>query len=237
VFDIPTGTVPNGMPFSPDGRYLAVCGEFWVTVIDTLNKANPTRTIKFDDWVKSCTISPDGSTLACAETTGLTHFLSLETLQPVREPFVTDTELPDDIQYIPGTNHLAVVGLENRLRIWDVTTASIISESERYPTFFATVRVSPDGQRIGVGSIDGKFRIFRAEDCAELMSFEIPNSYPYADFSPDGQSLVVSAGDQPFVAHGSGQDELKRLSIAALLEAAQCQGVSNIRKLKERSDD
>ena len=185
-----------------------------MTVIDTVK--NSRRQIQFESWVKTVDFSPDGKTLACAESDGNTHFLDVTTLEPVREPFVIDSELPESIGYIPGTNHLAVVGFENRLQVFDVTSGQLIRQSDPYPTFLATLRVSPDGSRIGVGAMDGKFRFFRTEDCEELISFDVPTTFCYSDFSPDGQSIVVSTGGDSFVVRGTGAKQLRMLSVAEL---------------------
>jgi WD40 repeat protein len=170
--------------------------------------------------VKSCAFSPDGKSLACAGTDDKTYFLDVETLKPTREPFVTDATYTDCIAYLPGTNHLAVVGFDHELKIFDVESGELLRKSERYPSFFATVRVSADGSRIGVGAMDGKFRVFRAEDCQELINFEIPRHYCYCDFSSDGQSLAIAAGGDAFVVRGTGADELSKLSVTELKDIA-----------------
>ncbi|MCA9184492.1 MAG: hypothetical protein KDA99_02695, partial [Planctomycetales bacterium] len=223
--DLPQSVMSVSMPFSPDGRYLAVCGYTWLSVIDTTDGTY--RQKQFSDWVKTAAFSPDGKTLACAEISGPTYFFDVETLEEVRDPIVTDVELPDCLQYIPGTRKLAVVGLENRLRIWDTETGQIVSESDKYPAFFATLRVSPDGKRIAVCQPDGKIRLFRSEDLKELLTFDATPGYFYFDFSPDGNSLLVSGMMQPRVYHSVARKKLEHLSVEELRDVT-CQTMSNI---------
>jgi hypothetical protein len=215
-YDVQGGVYCLGIRFSPDGRYVAVSSPVSVTLIDTVEGSQ--RKIQFESWVKTFDFSPDGKTLACAESDGNAHFLDVTTLEPVREPFVIDSELPESIGYIPGTNQLSVVGFEKTLQVFDVTSGQLIRQSDRYPTFLATLRVSPDGSRIGVGAVDGKFRFFRTEDCEELISFDVPTTFCFSDFSPDGQSIVISSGVDSFVVRGTGAKQLQTLSVAELLD-------------------
>ena len=225
--EIPNEVIAVNLPFSSDGRLLAVPGREWTTVIDVHQETK--RTVKFRDWVKTCDFSPDNRSLICALITGETHTLDATTLKPVRRPFITDQIFAHCIDFVPRTNLLAVVGFQNRLQLFDAGTGDLVRSSERYPGFLGSVRVSPDGSRIGVGARDGKFRLFRTEDCEELISFDVPPYYCYCDFSPDGNSVVVSAGRDTFVFHGTDRDELEHLSISQLRDIA-CQHVGQWKK-------
>ena len=83
-----------------------------------------------------------------------------------------------------------------------------------------TVTPSADGERLAVGCANGKFRVFRTEDCQELIQFDIPHGvFCFGDFSPNGQSLAIAAQRDAYVVHGPEMDKLKRLSVAELEEA------------------
>ena len=212
--------IATRVPISPNGRFLAVPTRGKVVLFDLVNKS---RRVLEIGWAKCVAFSPDSQTLAVPSSEdGTTHFIDVETLQPVREPLKADTFV-DSLDYLPN-GHLAVVGFDKRLKIWDTATGELVNQSAEHTTYLATLSVSPDGKRIATGSIDGKVRLFETESCQEVFSVNVPQTYPYCDFSTDGESLSIGAGDA-LILQGKGKESLGHLDVTKLTEIG-CMNVS-----------
>ena len=57
------------------------------------------------------------------------------------EPLKADTFV-DSLDYLPN-GHLAVVGFDKRLKIWDTATGELVNQSAEHTTYLATLSVSP----------------------------------------------------------------------------------------------
>ena len=205
-YSIEGGIYTADFSFSPNGRYAALANPNGAVLIDRENQESPVRYIPLKHGSKTTCFSDDSRVLVCAERNGKTHFWDVESLQPTRESFVTDSVLPDCVCWIPNTRLLAVCGFEHKLKIFDVDSGILVSESKKYPYFFTNITASPDGKRIGAGSMEGHYHILRAEDCAELLTVPIEKHYPRARFSPNGESLVIANGVEVLIVRGRRGD-------------------------------
>lgn len=91
--------------------------------------------------------------------------------------------------------------------------------------YLATVRFSPDGQRLVTGAMDGKVRIWHVASGEELLSLDVPQGrYPKCQFSEKGDSLLVGCGAVAEVFQAPQRDDLRMLTRAQLDEIA-CRNV------------
>lgn len=204
---------------SSDGRYFVSANDRQVALVDLTNRNAPVRYLPFDDGARATTFSPDSRTLVCGESNGWIHCLDTRTLKPAREPFFIDDAFPYSMDWIPNTRWIVIVGFDRNIKIVDVDAGKVVRESSRYPCFLNQVKVSSDGQRIGVADMGGKYRLLRTEDLAELLSFSVLSNYPLAEFSPNGESLVVHSWDELFIVRGV-RGNLEELSVAELRDVA-----------------
>lgn len=216
---IPGGFFAPDYSISSDGKYFVSANAQRVALVDLRNGDAPVRYIPFNDGALATTFSPDSCMLVCGESNGWIHCLDVKTLKPTRTPFLIGDAFPYSMDWIPGTRRIALAGFDRNIKIVDVDSGKLVRESARYPCFLNQVKVSPDGQRIGVADMGGKYRLLRTEDLAELLSFSVLSNYPLAEFSPNGESLLVQSWDELFIIRGV-RGNLQALSVAELRDLA-----------------
>ena len=212
---IPGGFISPDYSISSNGQYFVSANAQRAALVDLKNSNAPVRYIPFDEGTRATTFSPDGRTLVCGESNGQIHCLDVKTLEATRSPFFVEDALPYSMDWIPGTRHVAIVGFDKTIKIVDIDSGKLVRESARYPRYLNQIKASPDGQRIGVSDTGGKYRLLRTEDLTELLSFPVKSNYPFAEFSPSGETLVIHSAEEMLIVRGM-RGNLEQLSVAEL---------------------
>lgn len=207
--------------FSPDGLYITLgkWGEFelsmwnaktgkqlWVKTEDDLREFYDKEK---QEWVKvqgaplgvryNRIFSPDGQILA---TTGEGSVIRLWDARTGEElqTFV-GIETPWNIVFSPDSQLLAAVNELDFLRLWDVKTGEQLGVLTNHSIAKNSAAISPDGQRLAVGSVGGVVQLYETQSEKLLWESEpvISGSKLYQtyhevkniNFSVDGQLLAV----------------------------------------------
>jgi WD40 repeat protein len=97
------------------------------------------------------------------------------------------------LAFSPDSSQLITVGNDHEVHLWNLATlsqvASAPSGEDPSPTYGASVRFSPSGELVAVGS-KGQLSIFRGTDLHGLHHFGNLKSFNSLRFSPDGRYLV-----------------------------------------------
>ena len=228
--DLPSGLVYSVSSFSPDDRFLAVSAKRSVIIFETesgriLKQLNDGQPADDGSYFKPATFSPDGRWLACGTTSGQIHMFSVPDF--ARKRVIEVATVCEDIQFSPDSREMAIVDLENRIRLYSTESGSELQDRfPPSPSFLVFVRYSADGKRLITGGHDGMLRVWHAESGAELLSLNMPGGYfPSGNFSPDGNAIIVSNGPDAVVFAGSQMKNLIPLSKSELKELA-CSTVS-----------
>lgn len=192
--------------YSPDGKLLAIASwDGTVRLIDP-DTRRPAGTIDgHDHWVNDVAFSPDSSVLLTVSENGSARLWDMRRLQPMLHIVKDDTRETLRARYSPDGSKFVSGGRDGLARVYRVGSdgrlhfiCSISHESWVYGLSF-----SPDSSLIASsGTTDrierNSIRVWRAETCAERVSFQIGRSYvPGLDFSPSGKTVAwaTDSGD------------------------------------------
>lgn len=156
------------------------------------------------DTVRDMALTPDGQTLITASVDGT-----------IRQWNITDGSLQGE----PLTGHQGAVqalavkpdgsfasgGADATVRQWDATGAAIGEPTEVAGPVTA-LAANPDGTRIVAGDDTGALQLLDADGTpTEPAVTDIDDAIDGVAFTPDGERLVVSAGETPQIRDPSGQ--------------------------------
>lgn len=189
-------------------------------------------------WALDLDFSSDGALLAGVGLDGRVAVWSTDTLTEVTllapvgwlADKSSDRQLME-VEFVPGTYHLATVGTDGTVRIWDVGDGSNrILEEFGFPLI--SMDVSSDGRRLVAADSTGNLRILEVSTGEEILPR--PQNVPGQTdivFSPDGGSLA-GGGPGPLVYVwdvGSGEIEQRLGRAIGAPEVAFVNGGSQIR--------
>ena len=158
----PSATAAFGVSFSPDSKTLASAGgrvNLWDVEtgqhLETFTGLMGSKTI--------VSFSPDGETLAGADSVGNIHLWNLTTGQVLR----TRTKSVTNLAFSPNGQMLASAGGDNNIRLWD-TAIRLKSFSEGEPLrtleghtdIVNSLSFNPNGQTLASSSQDGTIRLW-----------------------------------------------------------------------------
>ncbi|OUC49136.1 putative WD domain, G-beta repeat protein [Trichinella nativa] len=88
-------------------------------------------------------------------------------------------------------------GFDETLRIWDVSTGTLISTLAAHPDPLTAVHYNRDGSLICTSSYDGAIRIWDANtgECVKSLIDEDNTPVSYAKFSPNGKYILAATMD------------------------------------------
>ena len=210
AFDVGTGRLrgivagqpvpPADVPFSPDGRSVAIFGaeEGAVRFVDLATKAVVRR---FDHPMhpQAISFSPDGKTLALARGSGTHHLIQLESADDKRELSMDSQHAIGAAQVWLSADGRTLVSVDppqpdgsERLRMMDAGPPPSL-RSKKIPRF-DTYRVvpSPDGKQLASCSWRNTVQIWDVEEQARARELGSCNGVsPSAiAFSPNGERLA-----------------------------------------------
>jgi len=110
------------------------------------------------------------------------------------------------VAFSPDGLSIAAAGEDDTLNLWDVTSGRKLHAFAGHKDLVQAVAFSPDGRTIASAAKDSTVRLWHVSSGQELRRFE----GSWAEFSPDGRSIIVSAGDDVRLWDLSSGQELRR---------------------------
>ena len=179
---------------SPDGKYLAACGNQNVSLWDTSSWREMWRINT--GFVYRVVFSPDGKRLA---TTGRDQFARLWDVATGSE--ITRFRHDDTVTalcFSPDGRSLATAGYESCCRIWDLETGTtrarcvghVPKTKDGVNLIVESLAFSPTGNLLATGAYDQTVRIWSPTSGEQFAVLQINNLVECVAFSPDGHTLA-----------------------------------------------
>jgi uncharacterized protein with WD repeat len=100
------------------------------------------------------------------------------------------------IAFSPDGSHLVSAGIDEKIRIWDVTSGELLHTLEGHTDWVWAVSFPPDGASLLSGSGDSTLKLWDAASGALIRTFTgHTDGVKSVAFSPDGQKVVSGGND------------------------------------------
>jgi WD40 repeat protein/class 3 adenylate cyclase len=194
---------------SPDGRLVAALT--WTTPtpdgdpIVSLFEIDSGRMVhRWDyEFMRSLQFHPNGQQLL-----GTACVCSVESALVIMDMQTGDHELigdrlpeleatgPQGADFSPDGVHMATVGADGMINIWDVATGANLRQFAGHTERGTSIVYSPDGERIATTGDDGTSRVWDVATGQELLHLAGQGGSPHmASFSGDGRRLATASDD------------------------------------------
>jgi WD40 repeat protein len=133
--------------------------------------------------------SPDGKTLAAANTSGVIQLWDTTKGTPVGT--LTDLQTLVRLAFSPDGKSLVATSWEGGATLWDVPTASIRAVLKGHTDVIEGVAFSADGKTLATASWDETVKLWDVESARCKQTIQGPGTQRAVALSPDGKTLAV----------------------------------------------
>lgn len=180
--------------FAPQGGLLATSGDDGMIKLWDLSQADPIKTFKHHNAVRSFVFSNDGKLIYAGDRDGGLRVWSLDSDEPMLQ-----AQVPNAIYSVaisPDNSTLATAGSDKVIRIWNAKTLNLKLPLEGHAGQIYSVSFNQDGHRLASAGWDKQVRIWDTDSGSLIKSW----SGHAADiwglvYSPDGAKLVSGGFD------------------------------------------
>ncbi|NJN98404.1 MAG: WD40 repeat domain-containing protein [Anaerolineales bacterium] len=184
--------------FSPDGTLLAAASANDITLWRIADgKILRTLTGSSGALLNHVAFSPDGKLLAAGayseDSVHLWQISTGEELPSLQEQSLLDKRYGAalSLAFSPDGAVLASGTSSGMVRLWQVSTGTLLRKLENGTGIVNNVTFSPDGTSLASAADDGIVRLWRIADGKLLYTLPSPEPVRSVTFSPDGDSLVA----------------------------------------------
>jgi WD40 repeat protein len=93
----------------------------------------------------------------------------------------------------PADNFVAAMCGDQKLRLWDVSSGSLLHTLDLAGQKLTAVRFSDDGRLLGLGGDKGLVRLWELPSATHKLEFTSPRDVQALAISPDGKLLAAAA--------------------------------------------
>lgn len=172
--------------FSPDANYVVVAADETLRVLDWRRAREMARMTGHRDWIKACSLSPDGNQILSASMDNTLKLwdaasgLELATLEG-------HSDVVTDCAFHPDGRKALSASKDRTMKLWDVKTKQSLltwREPDHAPDHCA---FSPDGeQALSYNRSKGVIKIWDVRFGKQISTIETEGSLTFCSFSADG---------------------------------------------------
>lgn len=188
--------------FSPDGRYVAACGDRYVQMFDVKSGQRVRQLAGHSSDIFRFSFSPNGMWIASGSRDNTVHVWNIDTGEIVRV-LRGHTDRIIGVKFSADSRWLASASAnhDGTIRIWDTSNWEKHAEV-RAPanTNAMYVAFSPDSRAVATSEYRGGVRLYSFDEKAlklrHAMSHDGGEMTPHVQFTADGSTIVTSSWDR-----------------------------------------
>ncbi|MHC4205305.1 MAG: protein kinase domain-containing protein, partial [Planctomycetota bacterium] len=184
----------SSLQFSPDSRYLASGSQDRTVRVWDVNSGEEVMILKgHDAGIKSIAFSPDGKWLASGG--GANTSLKVWDLKSGKELISLrgNNDWISSVMFSPDGKHIISASGNKGIKLWDVTTGE--SKTIYSGAYALSAAISPNGQHVVYGGMDGVLRLVNVSDKSESMALRGHTGIIHCvAYNLDGK-IIISCGN------------------------------------------
>lgn len=184
----------NTLEFSPDGKLLVTAGNNTPLVWDILTGSVAYKLVGHKKDVADVSFSSNGQLIATASDDGIGKIWSVKDGACLVN-LVGHSRGLLSITFGPDGEKVLTSSWDRTVKIWDASSGKVKKTLNKHTNKIVSAVFSPNGELVLTSDQDGKTYIWNAKSGKLKYSFESYHDVRAADFSPDGQYIIVSAVD------------------------------------------
>ena len=200
-WELPEGTIArlgkgriNDMEYSPDGTVFAVATSVGIWLYDTETYQETALLARNNKGVEGLVFSPDGTTLASAETFGGITLWDVKTRKPKKTGLYDSSIYHNLVFNLDGK--IFAHARHNEIYLYDIVSDETKHTLKEHSEFVTSIAFSPDGQTLASGSKDKTIYLWDVDTGKHKQTLKgHSEEITRVSFSPDGNTLISVSKD------------------------------------------
>jgi WD40 repeat protein len=188
------------LAFTPGGKALEVAGPGAAGQWDLVNRATITaRPMGTSEAASAATFSPDGKTVATADSDGNIRLWAAATGQETGAPMSSGLEPVDAVAFSPDGTTVAAASTDGTVQLWNTSTGQETGGAIAAGSVAVDeLAFSPDGKTLATADQDGNVRLWDVATRAPVgAAIATGAALTGLGFSPDGDTLATAESNGP----------------------------------------
>jgi WD40 repeat protein len=188
------GGAVYGLDISDDGKTIVSCSADRTVRVWTVEGQQRFSMSGHSTAVHAVALSPDGALIVSAGADKTIRLWDATGGRQLKQ-LATFPETMYAVSFAPTGKQVAVAGADRVVYLIDVLTGETVRTFAGHADFIHCVRFNAAGNRLLSYGYAGELRVWNADSGASLLNEHVGRIGNYADYSEDGQRLLLANGD------------------------------------------
>ncbi|MCC7445912.1 MAG: protein kinase [Anaerolineae bacterium] len=188
---------PNGMAYSPDGKYLLTSGGLLTAILWDVQSGTEVRRLSgHTASIQAVAFSVDGRYALTGGWDGMARLWDMQQTSIRQRLYTAHDGSITDLAFSPDGSLIATASKDKTVRLWDRRTGNVIRVLSGHTEGVGALAFSPDGRLLATGSDDQTLRVWDVATGKELRRIDGVASQVFSvAFAPNGKQVLTSGNE------------------------------------------